>query len=190
MGEVATRRVAALLVVTRHVPEPPALLLLEVAPAVDAAAVITPIRVVAVYEDTRVRIARLHLARERDVVGDARAVCGERTSLVKPSRGDERNGDEGGDGGLARRAHNPREDCGQRALIISTVERALELCVRVLRLLQAPHAEAGRACAHLINRELHHRPVARAVEIDVRLVRVEHGVHWHALRVMLTQRLE
>ena len=71
VGEVAALGVAALLVVARHVPEPLALLLLEVAPAIDAAAIVTPVRVVAIDEDARVRALRLHLARERDVVGDA-----------------------------------------------------------------------------------------------------------------------
>eukprot|EP00966_Prymnesium_polylepis_P335280 7390647-Prymnesium_polylepis.1 len=79
---------------------------------------------------TRVRAARLHLARERDVVGDARSVGGERTSLVEPSRGDERDGGEGGNGGRARRVHNPREDGRQRALIIGAVKGTRELRVR------------------------------------------------------------
>jgi hypothetical protein len=62
MGEVAACRVAALFVVTRRMPEPLALLLLEVAPAVDAAgAIVAPVRVVAVDEDTRVQAAWLHL---------------------------------------------------------------------------------------------------------------------------------
>eukprot|EP00966_Prymnesium_polylepis_P260823 6024516-Prymnesium_polylepis.1 len=53
-------------------PEPLTLLLLEVTPAVDAATIVAPVRVVPVDDDARVRAERLHLARARDVVGDAR----------------------------------------------------------------------------------------------------------------------